>query len=119
MKKETQYTTLRERSGKCTVTMKMLFSGFRSTLTKRLKPLKDFLTGKELDFSKDSQNGLWISKRTAKHEAKKKMADLGGSWGVVKIGDNYCEVERSYFKVHNVKPEWVRRRDRKWLIRRK
>ena len=42
------------------------------------------------------------------------MNRLGGRWGVVKLGECYCEVERSYFKVHNVKPVWIRR-DWKWL----
>lgn len=106
MIKETQYTTLPGKSERCNLTMKTLFFGFRSILMKALKQLKGFLTENESDFSKDSQNGLWISKKGAKREAKKKMNTLGGKWCVIKIGDRYCEVEQTYLKVHNVKPSW-------------
>lgn len=60
------------------------------------------------------RNGLQTDKRKAIREAKKKM-QLGGRWGVVKLGEYYCEVERTYFKVHNVKPVWYRKTLREWL----
>jgi hypothetical protein len=40
---------------------------------------------------------------------------LGGRWGVVKLGEFYCEVERTYFKVHNIKPVWYRKTFKEWL----
>lgn len=43
------------------------------------------------------------------------MDRLGGRWGVVQIGDSFCEVEKSYFKVHNIKPVWFRKTFIEWL----
>jgi hypothetical protein len=115
MKKETLYTTSVGKSERCNGTTKTWFSGFLSIPTKAWRRLKGLVTVTESDFNRDSLNGLWTSKKGAKAEAKKKMADLGGVWGVVSIGNRYCEVEISYFKVHKVKPVWLRMRDRLWL----
>ena len=115
MTKATQYTPFRERFRKCTRTTKTLFSGFRSTATKVSIRSEDSATKNPSTSSSALPSGLWTSRRGAKDAAKKKMDQLGGSWGVVRVGEMYCEVEQTYFRVHNVKPEWVRR-DWKWLI---
>lgn len=95
--------------------MRTWCSGCLSIVTKPLVRLKSLVTPKGLDSSKDYQNGLWISRKKAIMEAKKKMSDLGGRWGVVQIGQAFIEVEQTYWRLHNIKPVWVRR-DWKWLI---
>jgi len=115
MKTETPYITLPVKSGKCIRTMRIWCSTCLSIAMRALNPLRNLLTKKESVSNTALPNGLWISKKAAKQEAKRKMNRLGGRWGVVKLGENYCEVEQSYFKVHNVKPVWIRR-DWKWLI---
>lgn len=119
MKKETRYTVLPEKSEKCTKTTKMSFSGFRSTLTKAWKRLNAFRTKNGSVSNTDLPDGLQSDKKSAIRKAKKNMADLGGRWGVVKLGERYCEVERTYFKVHGIKPVWYRKTFKEWLTREK
>ena len=114
MKKGIQYTISVARSGKCIKTMKIWYSFCLSTVTKLLKQLKSLLTKKGSISRTALPNGLWKSKREAIREAKMKMYRFGGRWGVVKLGEFYCEVEESYFRLHHVKPIWIKR-DWKWL----
>ncbi len=115
MKKETPYTHSQERSGKCTRTTKMSFSSFRSILMKALKRSSGSRMKNASVSSTDLPDGLQKDKKSAIRKAKKNMADLGGRWGVVKLGERYCEVERTYFKVHGIKPVWYRKTFREWL----
>lgn len=115
MKKETRYTVLPEKSEKCTKTTKMSFFGFRSILTKVWKRLNAFRTKNESASNTDLPDGLQSDKRSAIRQAKAKMDSLGGRWGVVKLGERYCEVERTYFKVHGIKPVWYRKTFKEWL----
>lgn len=119
MEKETRYTRLPERSGRCTMTMKTWCSCFRSIVTKVSKQSGGSRTVIVSDSKPASLNGLRTSKKEAKVEAIRRMNDLGGRWGVVQIGELYCEVEHSYFKVHNVKPVWVRKTFIEWLTRKR
>ncbi len=114
MKKETRSTILPGKSEKCTKTTKMSSFFFLSILTKVLKRSKNFRTKRESVSNGGLRNGLQTSKRKAIREAKKRMK-LGGRWGVVKLGEFYCEVERTYFKVHNIKPVWYRKTFKEWL----
>ena len=89
--------------------------GFRSILTKAWKRLSGSRTKKGSVSNTDLPDGLQSDKKSAIRKAKKNMVDLGGRWGVVKLGERYCEVERTYFKVHGVKPVWYRKTFREWL----
>jgi hypothetical protein len=97
--------------------MKTWFSGFRSTATKAWKRLSGSVTATGSDSNSVLPSGLWTSRKGAIIQAKKKMADLGGRWGVAKVDGGFIEVERTYFKVHNVKPVWFRKTFIEWLTR--
>lgn len=94
--------------------MKTWFSGCRSTATKAWKRLNGFLMPSGSDSNSVSPNGLWKNRKGAIRQAKKKMFDLGGRWGVVRLGTEYCEVEQTYWKSKGIKPVWVRK-DWLWL----
>ena len=93
----------------------MSFSGFPSILTKAWKRSNGSRTKSGSVSNTGSPGGLQNDKRNAIRKAKKKMSELGCRWGVVKLGERYCEVERTYFKVHNVKPVWYRKTFKEWL----